>query len=394
MLQVQKAIFDKITQEAIAIRQDLHQHPEGGLSEFRTAKIVAKYLKSCGIEVITGVGKTGVVGTLTGTGKSKKVLGLRADMDALPMEERTTVPYKSVNKGFAHACGHDGHTATLLAVAKCLSHLKQKFSGTIHFFFQPAEEGLGGARLVINHPAWKSHKPDMMFGMHYWATMKLGTAAVLTGPTMAAAGKFIATIKGKGGHGAHPENTTDPINAAAHCIVALNTIKAKENNPFIPITVTTTMVHAGTSFNIIPPEAIFCGTLRSFNDAQQRDIGQRIKRVVTQTARAHRCKARVLVYYYYPVTENNAKAVDIVQRALVNSIGSSNVDTGRNPSMGAEDFSFYAQQVPAAYFMIGTGPSSVGVHNPAYNFNDTALPIGCRIWMSVVEEFFRSRQIT
>lgn len=375
--------------ELIAIRHDLHAHPELGFEETRTAEIVAKTLKDYGVdEVHTGIAETGVVGIVRGRGGSNRAIGLRADMDALPIEEKTGLSYASTSSGKMHACGHDGHTTMLLGAARYLAETRD-FDGTVYLFFQPAEEGLGGARRMVAEGLFDRFPAGEVYGIHNMPGLDLGQISMCTGPCMAAADLFTIKVSGLGGHAAMPHLTRDPLLAASHMVTALQSIVSRRADPMKSAVVSITTFQAGDTFNVIPQEVTLTGTARSFlpeiRDLQEAEIG----RIVSNIAAAFDMTATVEYVRNYPPTVNTAEETGLAAKAAARVVGEANVDTEGTPKMGAEDFSFMLNERPGAYIWLGNGMAGETgghmVHTPQYNFNDDAIIYGLSYWAELVE---------
>ena len=373
--------------EMTAWRRDLHEHPETSFEEVRTSGIVAEKLQSWGIEVHRGLAKTGVVGVLHGqSGAGGKSIGLRADMDALPMTEENDLPYKSRIPGKMHGCGHDGHTVMLLGAARYLAETRN-FSGTVYFIFQPAEEGGGGARVMIEEGLLEKFPMDSVWGMHNWPNMPAGTVALRSGPVMAAPDQFDITVHGRGGHGAYPHATIDPVIVGAHVLTALQTIVSRNANPIDNIVVSATKFHAGEAYNVIPESAVISGTIRTYRP-ETRDFAEAsIRRIAPAVAAAFGATATVAHRRGYPATVNSAIETEFAAAVADAVVGESNVDRNPEPSMGAEDFAYMLEKRPGSYIWLGAqgGPAKGLLHNPRYDFNDEILPIGASYWAKLVE---------
>jgi hippurate hydrolase len=368
--------------ELTAIRRDLHSNPELGLEEHRTAEIVAAKLKEWGIEVHRGIGKTGVVGVLK-RGSGGKSIGLRADMDCLPMDEQTNLHYRSSKPGLMHACGHDGHTTMLLGAAKYLA-ASQAFQGTVHFIFQPGEEGVGGALAMLEDGLFEKFPCDQIFALHNRPGQAIGTFAIGKGPQSAGGAFFDITITGRGAHGARPELSVDPVLVAGHIITALQSIVARNISPADTAVLSVTRVVAGDAYNVIPESAKMSGTARAFKAPTMQMMEDSIRRIAKGVAEGFRAEAEVDFRLIFAPLINADAQTDIVADAAASVVGEANVDRAKPPSMGSEDFSFMMEKVPGAYIQVGNGDSA-GLHNPAYNFNDEATPYGAALLATVVE---------
>jgi amidohydrolase len=369
--------------ELTAIRRDLHAHPEIGFEEVRTSGIVAEKLKSWGIEVHRGLGTTGVVGVLKGNGSGSKTIGLRADMDALPMEENTNLAWRSTIPGRFHGCGHDGHTTTLLGTARYLAETRN-FDGTVHFIFQPAEEGLGGARAMIKDGLFKQFPCDEIYGMHNAPDLNHGEVSIFAGPGMAAADFFDIVITGFGGHGARPEKSRDPVVIAMTLGQALQSIVSRNVDPLQAAVLSITQIHSGSAYNVIPDEAKLCGTIRSFDEKIRLQIRERMRTLAAGIAIAFDVEITVDIRDGFSVLINQEEQAKVIEEVARTIVGTENVFTTSHPKMGSEDFADMLHAVPGAYFWLGQ-EGSVPVHNPGYYFDDKALPIGASMFARIIE---------
>ncbi|MBO1076262.1 M20 aminoacylase family protein [Roseomonas marmotae] len=365
-----------------AIRHDFHIHPELGMEEHRTAGIVAKKLESWGIEVHRGVGRTGVVGVLR-SGKGNRAVGLRADMDALPMTEKTGLPYASQTPGKMHACGHDGHTTMLLGAARYLAETRN-FDGTVHFIFQPGEEGCGGALAMLEDGLFERFPCDAIFGMHNRPGMPVGEYGIRPGPTAAGGAFFDITVRGKGAHGARPEVSQDPVLAACQIATATQSIVARNISPFEPAVISITKVQGGDAYNVIPDTAVLSGTARFFSREVAQQIEAGLKRVAEGVAAGMGCEAELDFRLIFAPTVNDPELTTAYADAAASLVGEGQVARNKEPGMGSEDFSFMMEKVPGAYIHVGNGPGATP-HNPAYNFNDEATPYGAGLYARIVE---------
>ena len=383
---------DRITSKLAALhadmtlwRRDIHAHPELGFQETRTSDLVARKLTEFGIPIHRGLGKTGVVGILK-SGTSPRTLGLRADMDALPIQEANTFAHRSQFAGVMHACGHDGHTTMLLGAARYLAETRN-FDGTVHFIFQPAEEGIGGAKAMVDDGLFEKFACDAIFGMHNRPSLSVGRFAVKSGPMMAGGAFFDIRVTGKGAHGARPETGVDSALVAAHIAVALQSIVARNVPPIETAVLSVTMIHAGDAYNVIPQTATLAGTVRAFSREVMLLVEASMKRVAASTAEAFGAKAEVDFRALFAPTVNNPAEAEFAARICTELVGEANVD--RNPAliMASEDFSYMLERVPGCYINIGNGSVEGGceVHNPAYDFNDAALPLGAAFFGRLVE---------
>ncbi len=368
--------------ELTAIRQDFHAHPELGMAEHRTAEIVARKLESWGIEVHRGVGVTGVVGVLR-NGTGNRAIGLRADMDALPIEELNDVSYRSTTKGVMHACGHDGHTTMLLGAAKYLAETRN-FDGIVHFIFQPGEEGCGGALAMLEDRLFERFPCDAIYGMHNRPGMPVGQYGIRTGPTAAGGAFFDILVHGKGSHGARPEASIDPVLAACHITTALQSIVSRTLSPRDPAVVSVTKVVGGEAYNVIPETATISGTARFFTREVGEQIEDSMRRVAEGVAAGFGATATLSWRLIFAPTINDATQTEAYAEAAAELVGSEKVARDNPPGMGSEDFSFMMEKVPGAYIHVGNGPGAMP-HNPHYQFNDETIPYGAALYARVVE---------
>ncbi len=383
------AIINRIAEfhdDMTAWRRDIHQHPELGFEETRTAGIVAEKLRAFGVdEVHTRVAKTGVIGVLR-CGDGPEAIGLRADMDALPIQETTDLPHASTTPGKMHACGHDGHTTMLLGAARYLAETR-KFKGTVYFIFQPAEEGEGGGRLMVEEGLFEQFPMRQVYGMHNWPGRPIGHFAMRPGAIMAATDQFVIKLEGKGGHAAAPHFCRDPLVAAAHIVTSLQTIIARNADPVDQGVVTVTQIHGGDAFNVIPETAELVGTARSFTPAMRDLLEQRLTDITRHVATAHGIEAQVKYRRGYPATINSDAETVLAGDAAAEIAGEERVERDAPPVMGGEDFAYMLEQRPGSYIFIGNGgdQNSPMLHNPGYDFNDEALPHGASYWARLVE---------
>jgi amidohydrolase len=374
-----------LVQDAQTWRRDIHQNPELLYDVERTAKYVADRLTGFGCdEVATSVGRTGVVGVIRGAkGGSTRTIGLRADMDALPIEEATNLPYRSKIPGKMHACGHDGHTAMLLGAARRLAQ-SRNFAGNAVVIFQPAEEGGGGAKAMIDDGLMDRFGVEEVYGMHNWPALPVGSFMLRKGPLMAAADVITITIEGRGGHAAMPHQGVDPVVTGAQIVLALQTIASRNADPLDACVVSVTQFHAGTADNIIPQSAWLNGTARTLKPETRDMVERRIREIAAGLASAAGAEARVEYRRNYPATVNHPAQTDFAAAVARKVAGDSRVDTNAIPVMGAEDFSFMLEARPGAFIFLGNGDSAK-LHHPAYDFNDAALPYGMSYWVELVE---------
>ena len=368
------------------IRRNIHAHPELRFEENRTSDLVAEALSSWGIAVYRGMGKTGVVGRLDGDLGPGKMIGLRADMDALPLQEHNNFAHTSRNPGKMHACGHDGHTAMLLGAAQYLSN-HRAFKGTVIFIFQPAEEGGAGAREMIKDGLFEQFPCDAVFGLHNWPGLGEGHFGVTDGPMMASSNAFEITVTGRGGHAALPHNSADPVLAGAQVVLALQSIITRNKRPVDAAVLSVTQFHAGETSNVIPDSAFIGGTVRTFTIEVLDLIEQRLREITHSIAGAFDCHAEIQFSRSYPPLINHKNEVEFASGVMSELVGKQNVNTSIDPTMGAEDFAYYSHQVPACFFRLGAGNKAKGitsgVHTPTFNIDEGAIEVGMGImaWM-------------
>jgi amidohydrolase len=375
--------IDAFADELTAIRRDLHAHPEIGFEEVRTSGIVAEKLAQWGIEVHRGLGGTGVVGVLKGKGNGTKRIGLRADMDALPMDENTNLKWRSTIPGRFHGCGHDGHTTILLGTARYLAETRN-FDGTVHFIFQPAEEGLGGARAMIKDGLFEKFPCDEIYGLHNAPDLNHGELAILPGPAMAGADFFDIVINGYGAHGAMPERSKDPIVIAMMVVQALQSVVSRNVAPTDAAVLSITQIHAGSAYNVIPGEAKLTGTVRAFSDEVRTLIRERMRAICGGIAAAFQVEIEVDIRDIFSVLVNQEEHSRVVAEVAKTIVGAGNVKTRSSLKMGSEDFADMLQAVPGAYFWLGHD-GSVPVHNPAFTLDDKILPVGASMFARIIE---------
>lgn len=390
-----KSDIDELVPDMVALRRNLHEHPELAFEEVRTSGIVARRLQALGLEVQTGVAKTGVVGLLRG-GASKsgaKTIAIRADMDALPIYELNDINYRSTVDGKMHACGHDGHTSIALAVADILSKRKGELTGNVKFIFQPAEEVIGGAQPMVKEGAMAG--VDGVIGLHLMSYYPVGRVAVRAGTVFASADGFTMTVKGKGGHGAMPETAVDPIVIAAYIITALQTLITRETSPFSPAVITIGQVHAGTAFNIIPETAELRGTMRAFSQEHREKLLRRIHEVSDGVARAMGATCEVeFADISCPPCTNDEKMTEVVQKAATEAVGADKVDNGEEVrTTGSDDMGYFLNAVPGCYFIVGAKNENKGAiyphHHPRFNIDEDAMPIGVEVLTRAALEFLK-----
>ena len=392
-------LIDSILQEApdmAAIRRDIHAHPELCFKEVRTAEVVAQKLTEWGIPIHRGLGTTGVVGIVK-SGTSSRAIGLRADMDALPMQESNTFSHASVHPGKMHACGHDGHTAMLLAAGRHLAQHRD-FDGTVYLIFQPAEEGGGGAREMIKEGLFEQFPMDAVFGMHNWPGGDVGQFAASAGPVMASSNEFRITIKGKGGHAAMPHNGLDPVPVACQMVLAFQTIISRNTRPIDSGVVSVTMMNAGEATNVIPNSVQLRGTVRTFTVEVLDMIERRMRQIAEHTCAAFEVSCDFEFVRNYPPTINSSREAEFARQVMASVVGADKV-LAQEPTMGAEDFSYMLQAKPGCYSFIfngdgahrdmGHGGGPCMLHNPSYDFNDALIPLGATYWVRLAEGWLK-----
>jgi amidohydrolase len=378
--------------ELVEWRRQLHQKPELGFREQLTAAFIAQKLEAWGIEHQTGIAQTGIVAIIRGT-RPGAVLGIRADMDALPIQEENTVAYKSQHDGIMHACGHDGHVTIALGTAYYLSQHRDAFAGTVKIIFQPAEEGPGGAKPMIEAGVLKNPDVDAIIGLHLWNNLPLGTIGVRSGALMAAVELFNCTILGKGGHGAIPQQTIDSIVVASQVVMALQTIVARNVDPIESAVVTVGKLHAGTAHNVIAATAQMSGTVRYFNPQFQGFFKQRMEQIVSGICQSHGADYTLEYYSLYPPVINDERMASLIRSVAETVIESPLGVVPQCQTMGGEDMSFFLQEVPGCYFFLGSANADKNLayphHHPRFNFDETALGMGVEIFVRCVEQYCR-----
>lgn len=377
--------FHDLAEEITAWRRDLHENPEILYEVTRTAGVVADRLRAFGLDSVeTGVGRTGVVGVIKGRGSSGRVIGLRADMDALPMTENTGKPWASKVPGKMHACGHDGHTAMLLGAAKYLSETRN-FDGTVVVIFQPAEEGGAGAKAMLDDGLVTRYGIERVYGMHNFPGMPVGTFGIRPGAMLASADRLRIHVEGLGGHAARPHMSRDPIVAASAIVMAAQSAVSRNADPLEAAVVSITMFNAGSAGNIIPQTAELGGTVRTLKPEMRDIMEERLGQIVTQVGSAYGVKAELEYRRDYPVTVNDDAEAAYVADIAAKVVGEQNVDRQIVPTMGGEDFSFMLEAVPGAFIFAGVGEHVANLHNEEYDFNDELIPVGCSYWATLVE---------
>jgi hippurate hydrolase len=368
--------------EFIALRRDIYTHPELAFKETRTSALVADYLKQWGYDVTTGVGGSGVVGTLK-RGNSNKTIGIRADMDALPITEATGLDYASRNSGVMHACGHDGHTTVLLAAARYLAQ-SGRFSGTVHLIFQPAEEIGAGARRMIEDGLFERFPCDAVYGLHNWPGVPAGKFGFVTGPAMASVDRARIRVNGRGGHGAEPHKSVDPVVVASSIVLALQTVVARNLDPLDMGVVTVASIHGGDALNVIPAHVDLGITIRSFSQAVREELRRRIEAVARSQAESFGAVADVNYQWGFPALINAKAETEFARQVALSTFPTGTVIEDFRPRTASEDFAFMLEQKPGTYFFVGNGDSA-GLHNPNYNFNDEILLPAALFWVRLTE---------
>ncbi|NTF08742.1 amidohydrolase [Agrobacterium rubi] len=373
-----------------AIRHHLHRTPEIGLSEFKTSDFIASKLEEMGYEVTRGLAGTGIVATLR-NGESGRSVGIRADIDALPIHEETGADYASQNPGVMHACGHDGHTAMLLGAAKIIAE-RRNFDGTLHLIFQPAEENFGGARIMIEDGLFERFPCDAVFALHNDPGLPFGHFVLRDGPIMAAVDECKITVNGYGGHGAEPQSALDPIVAGASIIMALQTIVSRNIHPMTPTVVTVGAFHAGIASNVIPETAEMLLTIRSFDPQARDELEQRIRLIAEGQAASYGMRVTLDYQRGYNPTVNHTRETDYVTDLATRFAGADKVVEMPRPTMGAEDFAYMLEKRPGAYFFLGSKrtDNDPPLHHPKYDFNDDILPVGTAFWVELAEDYLKA----
>lgn len=375
--------------EFVALRRDLHQHPELAFAEHRTAGKVAALLQQWGYQVTTGIAGTGVVGSLR-RGSSNRALGLRADMDALPIHEATGLPYASQNPGVMHACGHDGHTAILLAAARFLA-LQGQFDGSLQLIFQPAEETGSGARRMLEEGLFERFPCDAVFGLHNWPGVSCGHVGCIEGPAMASVDQAHITVHGKGGHGAEPHNTVDPVLVSAHVITALQSVVSRNVDPLDMGVVTVGSIHGGHASNVIPDSVELKLTARTFRPEVRSLLQQRVPALVEAQAASFGARAEVDYRLGFPPVCNHPAETALAREVAQATLGAARVEDAFRPRTASEDFAFMLQARPGSFVFFGNGDSA-GLHNPRYDFNDAILPLAASYWVALAERYLPLQQ--
>lgn len=380
---LKEEIHEGLGEKIIALRRDIHREPELGFDTEKTAGKVLAALDGLPLEIQTGVAENGIVAALKGEGDGTTV-GLRADMDALPIHEDTGLPFASETDGKMHACGHDGHTSMLVGAAHALSGMRERLNGTVKFIFQPAEEGGGGGKVMVEEGV--ADDVSSIFALHLWPGLPFGKAATKAGPIMAAADAFEMTVRGVGGHGAMPHLTADAIAMAAQIVTALQTVVSREVDPVEPAVLTVGEIGAGTAFNIIPERARLGGTVRTLNEDLRRAMPERIERLARGVAQGMRGDAELDYEFSYPVTMNDEEAAKRALGVIGDLFGEENALELPNPSMGAEDFAYFLEKMPGAFIWLGVGEDVSGLHTPTFAFDEEILPLGSALLTALALE--------
>ncbi len=389
MTTVQPTILNSLP-ELVAVRHDLHAHPELGLEEVRTSDLVARQLEAMGYRVTRGLARTGIVATLS-NGTGRRSIGIRADMDALPIAEETGLTYASRMPGLMHACGHDGHTTMLLGAAKALAE-RRNFDGTIHLIFQPAEENVGGARIMVEEGLFERFPCDAVFALHNEPNLPFGQFAFREGPIMAAVDEAFIRVCGSGGHGAEPQATADPILAGASIVMALQSIVSRNIHPLDPAVVTVAAFHGGAASNVIPSTADITVGIRSFDPKVRDELERRIGLIAARQAQSYDMTATVDYRRSYDPTINHKAETDFARSLARRFAGPEKVVDLERPFMGSEDFAYMLKERPGTYFFLGgaRAQKSPPLHHPAYDFNDDLIPIGAAFWTELAETYLKS----
>jgi amidohydrolase len=380
---LKEEVREGVGEKIVALRRDIHREPELGFDTEKTAGKVLAALDGLPLDIRTGIAENGVVATLKGGGDGPTV-GLRADMDALPIREETGLPFASETDGKMHACGHDGHTSMLVGAAHALSGVRERVNGTVKFFFQPAEEGGGGGKVMVEEGV--ADDVASIFALHLWPGLPFGKAATKAGPIMAAADAFEMTVRGAGGHGAMPHLAADAITMAAQIVTALQTVVSREVDPVEPAVLTVGEIGAGTAFNIIPETARLGGTVRTLNEDLRRKMPERIAHLARSVAQGMRGDAEIDYEFSYPVTMNDEGVARRALGVIGDLFGEKNALELPNPSMGAEDFAFFLQKIPGAFIWLGVGEDVSGLHTPTFAFDEEILPLGSALLTALALE--------
>ena len=378
---LKKEVREEFGEKIVALRRDIHREPELGFDTGKTAEKVLSALEGLPLDIQTGVAENGIVATLPGEGPT---VGLRADMDALPIHEETGLPFASEVDGKMHACGHDGHTSMLVGAAHALCGMRERLNGTVKFFFQPAEEGGGGGRVMVEEGV--ADDVDSVFALHLWPGLPFGTAATKAGPIMAAADSFEMTVRGRGGHGAFPHQTADAVVMAAQIVTALQTLVSREVDPVEPAVVTVGEIGAGSAFNIIPETARLGGTVRTLDEDLRRRMPERIEQLARGIAQGMRGDAELAYNFSYPVTLNDGGAAQAALGVIGELFGEENTLELANPAMGGEDFAFFLEKISGAFIWLGVGEDVSYLHTPTFAFDEEILPQGSALLTALALE--------
>jgi len=384
-----RAEAEALRDQLIAWRRDFHVHPELGFQEHRSAGVIADRLRELGYQVQAGVAHTGVVGLLEGA-RPGPVVMLRFDMDALPVTEENETGYVSQNPGVMHACGHDGHMAMGLGVATLIAPRRDQLAGTLKFVFQPGEEGMNGAEVMVQEGVLENPRPDVVLSTHVWNDKPVGSVGVSPGPVMAAAEKWTCTVRGKGGHGAMPHQTVDPVVAVAQIVTALQTVVSRNVSPLETAVVTVGTIHGGDAFNVVPPQVEMTGTIRTYDPEVRDTVLRRVREVVEGVAGACGADAELEITPLTPALANDPQVTEVVRAAAGAVVGPENISAG-DRTMGSEDAAFFLQEVPGCYFFLGSANAARGLnaphHNPRFDFDEAALPLGVAILMHALAHY-------
>jgi len=382
------SLLPDLAERIAAIRRDIHAHPELAFNENRTADVVAAHLEAAGVEVHRGLARTGVIGRIS-CGSGSRAIGLRADMDALPLAELNDFSHRSQHEGKMHACGHDGHTAMLLGAAEALASLRDAggFDGTVYLIFQPAEEHEGGGKVMVEEGLFERFPMEMVFGLHNWPGLAAGSFAVIEGPVMAGADRFEIIVSGRGAHAAMPHQGTDTVLAGAALVQAMQSLVSRSVDPLEPAVVSVTRFHAGHADNVLPEQAVLGGTVRTFRPELQDALEEGMRRICTGIETTHRVQVSLRYERGYPPTINAPEPSSICREVAHQVAGGDGLHLHLKPSMGAEDFAYLSQVVPGCYVWLGNGPGEGGcmLHSPRYDFNDEIIATGIRYWTRLVE---------
>lgn len=381
-----------VQEEAIDVRRTIHRHPELGFEEEQTSSLVSDKLREWEIPHESNIAETGVVGFVEGEENGPTIM-LRADMDALPIQEEADVPYKSTRDGVMHACGHDAHTSILLHTAKILAENRDQLNGNVKLIFQPAEEGPGGAKPMIEEGVLESPEVEAAFGLHLWNPLPVGNLGIQSGPLMACADRFQVTVQGKGGHGARPHEAVDPVACSSQIISTLQSIASRETDPVGTVVISVGKIEGGSRFNVIPDEVFFEGTVRTFDEEYRKTIPERIERICDQVAAAYRCEANLNYIDLYPPTINDRKMTDLVRKTAQDVVDPEHIHQNCQ-TLGGEDMSFFLNEVPGCYFFVGSGlpdEDHIPHHRSDFKIDERAIPVGIEMMKNVVFSYFQNQ---